>query len=238
MLSVSVYPPCQLLNAWTNLYETWYVTMAPETISAAYFINPSHQSMCLYVYPLSLLGNGSVKLYRGKEYTCRNRSIVGLIFCAVRVVSDLRRLVLPTTSCLFLVLFSYHVCKIRMQCTYIGIVQVLPLKQKVNKLVSAPWGLEMTAYCINSIDASFVLFQFQLISRVPFPPVSRRNVLRTHMLDAVVSRPCIRLLPPRSMRVSKSHSAALFIATVIVLWGTWCSTSRNICIRAVARWGS
>jgi hypothetical protein len=25
--------------------------MAPEPISTAYFINPSHQSMCLYVYP-------------------------------------------------------------------------------------------------------------------------------------------------------------------------------------------
>jgi hypothetical protein len=25
--------------------------MAPEPISAEYFINPSHQSMCLYVYP-------------------------------------------------------------------------------------------------------------------------------------------------------------------------------------------
>jgi hypothetical protein len=26
--------------------------MAPEPISTAYFINPSHQSVCLYVYPL------------------------------------------------------------------------------------------------------------------------------------------------------------------------------------------
>jgi hypothetical protein len=25
--------------------------MAPEPISMAYFINPSHQSVCLYVYP-------------------------------------------------------------------------------------------------------------------------------------------------------------------------------------------
>jgi hypothetical protein len=35
--------------------------VTPESISVAYFINPSHQSVCLYVYPLSLLGNGSVK---------------------------------------------------------------------------------------------------------------------------------------------------------------------------------
>jgi hypothetical protein len=26
--------------------------MAPEPISTAYFINPSHQSVCLFVYPL------------------------------------------------------------------------------------------------------------------------------------------------------------------------------------------
>jgi hypothetical protein len=26
--------------------------MAPEPISAAYLINPSHQSVCLYMYPL------------------------------------------------------------------------------------------------------------------------------------------------------------------------------------------
>jgi hypothetical protein len=36
--------------------------MAPEPISTLYFINPSHQSACLYVWvPLSLLGNGWVK---------------------------------------------------------------------------------------------------------------------------------------------------------------------------------
>jgi hypothetical protein len=33
--------------------------MAPEPISAAYFINPSHQSVCLYI--LSLVDNGSVE---------------------------------------------------------------------------------------------------------------------------------------------------------------------------------
>jgi hypothetical protein len=33
--------------------------MAPESISTAYFINPSHQYVCLYV--LSLLGKGLVK---------------------------------------------------------------------------------------------------------------------------------------------------------------------------------
>jgi hypothetical protein len=48
--------------------------MAPEPISTANFINPSHQSLCLYVYPrISLLGNGFVK--HGNEYTSNNRRI-------------------------------------------------------------------------------------------------------------------------------------------------------------------
>jgi hypothetical protein len=74
--------------------------MAPEPISAAYFINPSHQSVCLHVYPLSLLGkglvkiplllgSGSVKCYDDNEYTCNNRRIVGcVVFCAVCIVSS------------------------------------------------------------------------------------------------------------------------------------------------------
>jgi hypothetical protein len=38
--------------------------IAPEPISTAYFINPFHQSVCLYVYPaLSLLGNGSTDTF-------------------------------------------------------------------------------------------------------------------------------------------------------------------------------
>jgi hypothetical protein len=32
----------------------------PERISVTFFINPSHQSVCLYVYPYILLGNGTV----------------------------------------------------------------------------------------------------------------------------------------------------------------------------------
>jgi hypothetical protein len=48
-------------------------TIVPELISKAYFINPSHQSVCLYVYPTLFLGNGSVKRYRGNEYTSNER---------------------------------------------------------------------------------------------------------------------------------------------------------------------
>jgi hypothetical protein len=48
--------------------------------------------------PLSLLGNGSVKSYRGNEYT-RNRIVGRVVSYVVRVVSkESRRLVLRRTS--------------------------------------------------------------------------------------------------------------------------------------------
>jgi hypothetical protein len=37
-----------------------YIT-APEPISTTLLKNPAHQSVCLYVYPLLLLRNGSVE---------------------------------------------------------------------------------------------------------------------------------------------------------------------------------
>jgi hypothetical protein len=72
------------LNAWTNLYETWYVYHGNWAHLKG---SPSHQSLCLYVYPpivaRQLLGKG----YRGNEYTNNNRRIVGhVVFYAVRVV--------------------------------------------------------------------------------------------------------------------------------------------------------
>jgi hypothetical protein len=76
--------------------------MGPEPISTGNFINPSHQSVCLYVLPLSLLGNGSVTtLLRQRIHTRNNRRIVGrVVFNAVRAVSkERRRLVIPRTSC-------------------------------------------------------------------------------------------------------------------------------------------
>jgi hypothetical protein len=51
-------------------------TMATEPTSTAYYINPSHQSVCLYLYP---------KSYQGNEYTRDNRIIV-VVFYEVRVV--------------------------------------------------------------------------------------------------------------------------------------------------------
>jgi hypothetical protein len=43
--------------------------MATEPVSTAYFINLSYQSMCLYVYPLLLLGNGSVNVTTNTQAT-------------------------------------------------------------------------------------------------------------------------------------------------------------------------
>jgi hypothetical protein len=55
--------------------------MAPEPISAPYIRKPSHQSVCLYVYPRKLL--------QGNEHIPNNRGIVGRVdFYAVRVVSS------------------------------------------------------------------------------------------------------------------------------------------------------
>jgi hypothetical protein len=75
--------------------------MAPQSTSTVYFINPSHQSVCLYVCPLSLIGKGSVKRFHGNKYTHNKRKYaVGVVLYAVRVVSkESRRLVLPGTFC-------------------------------------------------------------------------------------------------------------------------------------------
>jgi hypothetical protein len=62
MLSVSVYATAiHLLMPEPVFMKLGMCIMAPEPISTSYFINPSHQSVCLYVYPLLLLGNDSVK---------------------------------------------------------------------------------------------------------------------------------------------------------------------------------
>jgi hypothetical protein len=60
--------------------------MTPELISTARFINPYRQSVCLYVYSLSLLSNGSVKTL--PLQLIHTQKIVGhVISCVVRVVS-------------------------------------------------------------------------------------------------------------------------------------------------------
>jgi hypothetical protein len=55
---VSVFPPHQLLNVWTILYETWYVYHGTRTHLSG-VLNRSREYVCI---PLSLLlGNSSAK---------------------------------------------------------------------------------------------------------------------------------------------------------------------------------
>jgi hypothetical protein len=60
---VSVYPPYQLLNVWTNPYETWYVCQGTWAhLNGAVYKSLTSFSVFVRVSLLSLLGNGSVKI--------------------------------------------------------------------------------------------------------------------------------------------------------------------------------
>jgi hypothetical protein len=74
--------------------------MAPELISTAYFINPSHQSVCLYVYPSTFARQGLSKNVTAATNTRNNRIFGRIIFCVVHISKESRQLVLPRTSCL------------------------------------------------------------------------------------------------------------------------------------------
>jgi hypothetical protein len=104
LLSVCRCSP--LIKFWTPqpiLMKAAMYIMAPEPISTAYYINPSHQSVCLYMYvDRQRLGK---KIYCGNEYTRNNKRIVTcIVFNAIRVVwKETRRLVIPRTSCYILI---------------------------------------------------------------------------------------------------------------------------------------
>jgi hypothetical protein len=93
---VFVNPPYQLSNAWTSIYETWYLC---HGFSTAHFINPSHQFVCIYVYVARQRLSKNVTAAVNTQ--ARIEEIVGrVVFYAVRVVSkESRRLGLPRTSC-------------------------------------------------------------------------------------------------------------------------------------------
>jgi hypothetical protein len=75
--------------------------MAPEPITKAYFINPSHQSLCLYVYPTFVARQRLGKQFPTATNTFSDRRNVGrVIFYADRVLwKESRWLVLPWSSC-------------------------------------------------------------------------------------------------------------------------------------------
>jgi hypothetical protein len=63
--------------------------MAPEPIPTAYFIKPSHQCVCLCVYPLIVARQRLGKHVPAAKNTRNNRIIVGgVVFCTVRIVSN------------------------------------------------------------------------------------------------------------------------------------------------------
>jgi hypothetical protein len=75
--------------------------MAPELISTAYLLNPSRQSVCLYVYPLIVARQRLGRNVIAATNTRTNRIIVGrVVLYVVCVVSkESRRLVLLRPSC-------------------------------------------------------------------------------------------------------------------------------------------
>jgi hypothetical protein len=80
-----------LFNFWMPepvFMEFSMYLMAPEPISMAYFLNPSHQCVCLYVYP-PIIARQRLDMQFPKEKTRNNRRIVQcIVFDAARVVSD------------------------------------------------------------------------------------------------------------------------------------------------------
>jgi hypothetical protein len=72
--------------------------MAPEPIWTAYVINPSHQSVCLCMYP-PIVSRQRVGR-NDNEYTRNNRNIVGrVVFCAVLVSKEIRLVLHRTSFC-------------------------------------------------------------------------------------------------------------------------------------------
>jgi hypothetical protein len=53
---IFVYHPINFRMPEPVLMKLGMYFMAPEPIWTAYFINPSHHSVCLYVYPLIVAG--------------------------------------------------------------------------------------------------------------------------------------------------------------------------------------
>jgi hypothetical protein len=89
-----------LINCWMPepvFMKTGMYVMAPQRISRAYFINPSHDSACLYVYSLTVARQRPGKNVTPATNTRYNiRNFGHVVFCAVRVLSKVsRRLFLP-----------------------------------------------------------------------------------------------------------------------------------------------
>jgi hypothetical protein len=106
--------------------------MAPEPISTACFINPFHQSVCLYVYPHVVARQGLGK-HVPAETNTRNgcRTVGRVVFCTVRVVWKASLWV-----CLCIPNFSL--------CTAAAVVWRLPEPSDSKIWSWVPWDSEST----------------------------------------------------------------------------------------------
>jgi hypothetical protein len=95
-LRLCVYPP-PLNNFWMPCY----VIMAREPVSTTYFINPSHQSLCLYVYSFIVVGERLGKTVTAATNTQATRILSGVVFYAIRVLSK------ESSRLVFLLLIKY-----------------------------------------------------------------------------------------------------------------------------------
>jgi hypothetical protein len=72
--------------------------MAPELISAGYVINPSNQSVCLYVYPPIVARQELGKNVTAATNTFAIEYVVDVSFYVVRVVSEESRRSVPSRT--------------------------------------------------------------------------------------------------------------------------------------------
>jgi hypothetical protein len=124
---MSVYTPPPLSFECLNQSLWHLLCMSPDPISTAYVINPSHYPVCLYVYSLPLLGNGSVKiplslLGNGSTKTLTLQRIqmqqkknywARRFLCGPCRIKERRRLVLPITSFFTQNVLRSHFLKLR-----------------------------------------------------------------------------------------------------------------------------
>jgi hypothetical protein len=84
-VSESVNPPPPQITFWTPqsvFIKLGVCIMAPKPISTADFINPSHQSVCLCVYPyLLLLSSDLVNTFPWKERQATVEEWLEALFC-------------------------------------------------------------------------------------------------------------------------------------------------------------
>jgi hypothetical protein len=86
-LCVCVSLPINFLMSEQIFMKLGMYIMSPEPVSTAYFINPSHQSVCLYVYPPIVTRQRLGKHVPAAMIIRKNRRIIGrVVFCTVRVV--------------------------------------------------------------------------------------------------------------------------------------------------------